>query len=181
MRNALLVLILVLIGGASQAKEHKTKTKPKDYYKMFSAEASHVYSALISKQGVSAKFYFWANSTYNFGPEFHFYFPAALSTSPDFQLDFNFRKVLVDFHPVTFDVLVGPGFRNYRKNNDERVWSFDGINIGFGLAWRVKNISLYIMPRINHLDPSLQVSTGFKYHFTVTRLLNRYNLRKVRQ
>ena len=71
-----------------------------DYYKMFTAEASHVYNGLISKSGANAKFYFWVNKTYNFGPEFYYYFPSSNSRSADIQLDFNFRKVLVNFHPV---------------------------------------------------------------------------------
>ena len=38
--------------------------------------------------------------------------------TPDIQLDFNFRKILVNFHPITFDVLLGGRpFQNKRKFN----------------------------------------------------------------
>ena len=172
------LVLLVIVTTTSFAQDAK---KEKDYYKMFSVEASHVYNGLISKHGTNAKFYFWVNKTYNFGPEFYYYFPSAASKSADLQLDFNFRKVLVNFHPVTFDVLVGPGFRNYKTTTGERDWIFDGINIGFGMAFRVKNISVFVMPKINHLDPSLQLTSGLKYHFSIERALkfkNRYRLKK---
>jgi len=175
-----LLILLIIVSSASFAQDDKKK-KEKDYYKMFTVEASHVYNGLISKSGANAKFYFWVNKTYNFGPEFYFYFPTSASKSADYQLDFNFRKVLVNFHPVTFDVLVGPGFRNYKTTTGKRDWSFDGINIGFGMALRVKNISIFVMPKINHLDPSLQLTSGLKYHFSVERALkfkNRYKLKK---
>lgn len=175
-------IILVFFLGSTSFAQDKKEEKKKDYYKMFTVEASHVYNGLISKNGANAKFYFWVNKTYNFGPEFYYYFPSSSNKSSEFQLDFNFRKILVNFHPVTFDVLVGPGFRNYKKSDGDRDWSFDGINIGFGLAIRIKNVSIFAMPKINHLDPSLQITSGLKYHFNIDRALkfkNRYNLRKV--
>lgn len=174
------VMLMLFLCGSLFAQ--KDKKKEKDYYKMFSVEGTHVYNSLISKHGVNAKFYFWVNKTYNFGPEFYYYFPNANSKSGEFQLDFNFRKILVNFHPVTFDVLLGPGFRNYKNTDGNRDWSFDGINIGFGLALRIKNISIFVMPKINHLDPALQITSGLKYHFTIDRALkfkNRYKLNKV--
>lgn len=169
-----------MLSSVSFAADEK-KEKEKDYYKMFTVEGSHAYNGLISKHGANARFYFWVNKTYNFGPEFYFYFPTAASKSPDLQLDFNFRKILVNFHPLTFDVLIGPGFRNFKTTTGERDWSFDGINIGFGLALRIKNISIFVMPKINHLNPTLQVASGVKYHFNVDQALrfkNRYKLKK---
>ena len=148
---------------------------------MFSVEANHAYNGLINRNGLNLKFYFWVNNSYNFGPEFYVYFSNGTQEALEYQLDFNFRKILVNFHPITFDVLLGPGFRNFKKTDKSRAWNFDGINIGFGLAVRIKNISLFIMPKINHLDPSLQLSTGLKYHFSITRALkfkNRYHLKK---
>jgi hypothetical protein len=183
MKKATSVLVLTLVFAGVSFGQNEKKEKEKDYYKMFTVEAAHVYNSLISKQGVNARFNFWVNKTYNFGPEFHYYFPSAASKTGDYQLDFNFRKILVNFHPITFDVMVGPGFRNYKTELEGRKWNFDGINIGFGLALRVKNASIFVMPNINHLDPSLQISSGLKYHFTIERALrfkNRYNLKKAK-
>lgn len=174
------ILSMVSVAKEEDRKENKEE-KEKDIYRMFSLEGAYAYNSLINKNGANVKFYFWVNKTYNFGPEFYFYFPTNNSKSPDYQLDFNFRKILVNFHPITFDVLLGPGFRNFKNDQGDRVWGFDGINIGFGMAYRIKNISLFIMPKINHLDPSLQLSSGVKYHFNIERALkfnNRYKLRK---
>lgn len=178
MKNYLLVALICCVSIASVAQEEE---KEKLKYTMFSAEASHAYNGYINKNGINAKFYFWVNKTYNFGPEFYFYFPTKASSSPDIQLDFNFRKILVNFHPITFDVLLGPGFRNFKNSTtNQREWAFDGVNIGFGIAYRVKNISIFMMPKINHLDPSLQLSSGLKYHFNIERFLKfnkRYKLK----
>lgn len=175
-----LVILLVFVGSFVNAQDDKKEEKPD--YTMFSVAGSHAYNGLISKNGINLKFSFWANQTYNFGPEFYFYFPTQASKSHDIQLDFNFRKILVNFHPVTFDVLLGPGFRNHKDfTSGKRKWSFDGINIGFGMAYRYKNVSIFVMPKINHLDPALQLSYGLKYHFDINNLLrfkNRYNLHK---
>ena len=82
----------------------------------------------------------------------------------DYQFDFNFRRILVDMHPLTFDFLIGPGFRSTRDSLNEnrefidavseekRYWLFDGINLGFGVGYRWGNHSIYGMPRINHKD-----------------------------
>lgn len=180
MKNTKFLIALLFLApffGFSQQEEDKKEA----IYKMFSVEGSHFYNGYINKQAINAKFYFWVNRSYNFGLEFYNYFPTTLKPGYDFQLDLNFRKILVDFHPVSFDVLLGPGFRNGLDSTGTRTWNFDGINIGFGIAYRVKNVSIYVMPRINHIDPSLQVSTGFKYHFDIQRALkfkNRYNLKK---
>ena len=73
MKKACFILFFALsLSGFSKEKEDKKKEK--DYYKMFSVEASHVYNGLISKTGANAKFYFWVNKSYNFGPEFYYYF-----------------------------------------------------------------------------------------------------------
>lgn len=179
MKHLLLCIFTAFLFIHSNAQnEEKEKVK----YTMFSAEAAHAYNSVINKNGINLKYYFWVNKTYNFGPEFYFYFPTNASNTPDIQLDFNFRKILVDFHPITFDVLLGPAFRNYKDSNSgNRAWNFDGINIGFGIAYRVKNLSFFVMPKINHIDPSLQLSSGVKYHFNIdklSKLNNRYNLNK---
>lgn len=171
-----------LLGQVGGPQNKKKEEPEEDYHKLFSVEGSHSYNTMINKNGANVKFYLWPNKTYNFGPEFHWYFPTTASPSADFQLDFNFRKILVNFHPITFDVLVGPGFRNAKDSTGTRVWNFDGVTLGFGVAYRYKNISLFVMPKITHIDPSLQVSTGIKYHFDIPRFLrlkNRYRLNKV--
>ena len=151
-------------------------------YKMFTTEASHVYNGSIHKQGFNSRIYFWVNEEYNFGPEFTVYFPTAPAPGFDYQIDLNFRKILVNFHPVTFEVLLGPGYRNYQNVlTGKRDWNFDGINIGFGLGYRIKNITIFCMPKINHKDAKLQVATGLKYHFSGGQYLNkknRYNLKR---
>ena len=38
----------------------------------------------------------------------------------DYQFDFNFRRILVDMHPLTFGFLIGPGFRSTRDSLDNR-------------------------------------------------------------
>ena len=180
MVKVLFFIALIFFPSFFIGKE-ETTTASRDHYKMFSVEANHAYNGLINRNGLNLKFYFWVNNSYNFGPEFYVYFSNGTQEALEYQLDFNFRKILVNFHPITFDVLLGPGFRNFKKTDKSRAWNFDGINIGFGLAVRIKNISLFIMPKINHLDPSLQLSTGLKYHFSITRALkfkNRYHLKK---
>lgn len=151
-------------------------------YKMFTVESSHAYNGSIHKQGFNSRIYFWVNDEYSFGPEFTMYFPTAPAPGFDFQIDFNFRKILVNFHPVTFEVLLGPGYRNYQNVVlGKREWNFDGINIGFGFGYRIKNITIFTMPKINHKDAKLQLATGFKYHFSGGKYLNmknRYNLKK---
>ena len=72
MKNYLLVALICCVSIASVAQEEE---KEKLKYTMFSAEASHAYNGYINKNGINAKFYFWVNKTYNFGPEFYFYFP----------------------------------------------------------------------------------------------------------
>ena len=164
--------------GQKTEKDEKAEAE----HKLFSVEGSHYYNGFLSKHAVNAKFYIWINKSYNFGFEFFNYFPTLNRPGYDFQIDLNFRKILVDFHPVSFDVLLGPGVRNgVDIESGEREWFFDGINIGFGIAYRVKNISIFVMPRINHINPSLQISSGLKYHFDVERALkfkNRYKLKK---
>ena len=183
MKNTLLaILFLLALGSEVVAQKNDKEEKKEAEYKLFSVEGSHFFNGFINKHAVNAKFYIWINKSYNFGFEFFNYFPTVNRPSYDFQIDLNFRKILVDFHPVSFDVLLGPGVRNgVNLDSGEREWTFDGINIGFGMAYRVKNISIFIMPRINHIDPSLQVSSGIKYHFDIERALkfkNRYKLNK---
>ncbi len=150
-------------------------------YTIFSVESSHAYNGSIHKQGFNSRFYIWANEEYSFGPEFTVYFPTAPRPGLDYQIDFNFRKILVNFHPVTFEVLLGPGWRNYQDVlSGNREWNFDGINIGFGMGYRIKNITIFCMPKINHKDAKLQTATGFKYHFNNGKFLKlnkRYNLK----
>ena len=112
----------------------------------------------------------------------------------DYQIDLNFRRISVDFHHVTFDFLIGPGFRSTRDSisqdgsfsrplnlNEKRYFLYDGINLGFGINYRVLNHSFFVMPRINHKNASFQFSLGYKYHFNklIDRninlmLINRY-------
>lgn len=181
MRKKFIIPTLLLLSSFlvnSQTEEEVDLPK----YTMFSVESSHAYNGSIHKQGINSRFYIWANEDYSFGPEFTLYFPTKPAPGYDYQLDFNFRKILVNFHPVTFEVLLGPGWRNYQNTiSAKREWNFDGINIGFGIGYRIKNITLFCMPKINHKDAKLQVATGFKYHFNggkYFKLKNRYNLKK---
>ena len=89
----LVVFVFILMSSSIAFAKKDKKEKQEDYYKVFTVEVSHAYNGLISKHGANAKFYFWVNKTYNFGPEFYFYFPTTASKSPDLQLDFNFRKI----------------------------------------------------------------------------------------
>lgn len=160
---------------------------------MFSVEAAHHYNGYNKKNAINAKAYVWFLKRNSLGPEFHLYFPTSERNYFDYQIDFNFRRILVDFHPLTFDFLIGPAFRStldtYDENNDfikgqqaeTREWKLDGFNVGFGVNYRMGNHSIYTMPKINSGDSRIKITTGYKYHFDVStdRVFNkRYKLNK---
>ena len=160
---------------------------------MFSAESGYHYSSLNGKNGVEFRAHVWFLRKNSLGPEFHFYAPTSERKYSDYQFDFNFRRILVDMYPLTFDFLIGPGFRSTRDllndrgdfigsvSEAERYWSFDGINLGFGVGYRWGDHSIYGMPRINNREASIQISLGYKFHFNITAndmFNNKYKLRK---
>mgnify|MGYP001162236919 FL=1 len=160
---------------------------------MFSVEGGYHYSSLNGKNGIELRSHVWFLRKNSIGPEFHIYAPSSNRNYSDYQFDFNFRRILVDMHPLTFDFLIGPGFRSTRDSLDNRgefigsvseenrYWLFDGINLGFGVGYRWGNHSIYGMPRINHKDAFIQVSLGYKFHFDITPsevFNNKYKLRK---
>lgn len=182
MKN-LLVFFALIIGFSTNLKaqeEEEEEKNPKPRYTMFSLEGAHIYNAINERHGLQAKFYMWSNLESNFGFETHLYFPKSMANNLELQLDLNYRKILVDFHPLFFDVLVGPGVRYHLNDNKDWTWTFDGINIGFGIGYRYKKFSYYTMPRITHLNSEIQFTTGIKYHFNydTRRIFNkRYKLK----
>lgn len=160
---------------------------------MFSVEGGYHYSALNGKNGIEMRSHVWFLRKNSLGPEFHIYAPSVERNYLDYQFDFNFKRILVDMHPLTFDFLIGPAFRSTRDSlNDknefvgsvsegDRYWAFDGFNLGFGVGYRWGNHSIYGMPRINHKDAFIQLSLGYKFHFDITPsevFDNKYKLRK---
>lgn len=160
---------------------------------MFSIETGYHYSSLNGKNGVSLRTHVWFLQKNSIGPEFHLYSPSKERKYADYQFDFNLRRIVVDMHPLTFDFLIGPGFRSTRNlindkgdfigsvAKDKRYWSFDGINLGFGVGYRWGDHSIYGMPRITNKNASIQISLGYKFHFNITsndRFNNKYKLRK---
>jgi len=159
----------------------------------FSIEFGYRYNGLNMKHGLQLRSHFWFLKKNSIGPEFHVYIPNKDRNYLDYQIDLNFRRISVDFHPVTFDFLIGPSYRSTRDSvnqegefirplhpNENRYFSFDGINLGFGMNYRIQNHSFFIMPRINHKNSSFQISLGYKYHFDIyldERKKKRYNLR----
>ena len=182
MKKSLLFFGFILCFNSIFSQSDNVELKnPPPRYTMFSFEMAHAYNGINAKHGVQAKFYMWSDKLNNFGFETHAYLPRKNSNNVEIQLDLNYRKILVDFHPLFFDVLVGPGFRYYKPDNYE--WIFDGINIGFGIGYRYKNFSYYMMPRITHSNSEVQVTTGIKYHFNydTRRIFNkRYKLKTKR-
>ena len=159
----------------------------------FSQEFGYRYNGINKKSGLQIRSHFWFLQKNSLGPELHLYIPTTERNYLDYQIDLNFRRILVDFHPITFDFLIGPGFRNTRDslnlegifsrplyNNEKRYFLYDGINLGFGINYRTKQHSFFIMPRINHKNASFQISAGYKYHFDIyldESMKKRYNLR----
>ena len=184
MKKILSLFCLIFISVFTFAQDDEEGKNPPPRYTMFSVEAAYGYSDLNAKHAFQGKFYLWADQMSNFGVEAHLYFPRSGDNQLDYQFDLNYRKILVDFHPVLFDVLIGPGIRygwDREMLNDERSWVFDGINIGFGLGYRYRKFTYYAMPRITHLDSRLQITAGVKYHFNSESryfFKNRYKLRK---
>ena len=163
---------------------------------MFSIEGGYHYSSLNGKNGLEMRSHVWFLRKNSLGPEFHFYAPSNERNYTDYQFDFNFRRILVDMHPLTFDFLIGPAFRSTRDSlnergnyipsiyREERYWLYDGLNIGFGVGYRWGNHSIYGMPRINNKNSFIQISLGYKYHFNITLLEvfdNKYKLKKKRR
>lgn len=163
---------------------------------MFSVEGGYHFSDLNGKHAIDAKAYVWFLRKNSLGPEFKIYMPSAERDYFDYQIDFNFRRILVDFHPLTFDFLIGPAFRSTLDSlnsedeyvgqvaKDQRALIFDGFNLGFGVGYRWGNHSIYGMPKINHKDAFIQLSVGYKYHFniyTADVFDNKYKLRKKRR
>ncbi len=163
---------------------------------MFSIEGGYHYSSLNGKNGLEMRSHVWFLRKNSLGPEFHFYAPSNERNYTDYQFDFNFRRILVDMHPLTFDFLIGPAFRSTRDSlnergnyipsiyREERYWLYDGLNIGFGVGYRWGNHSIYGMPRINNKNSFIQISLGYKYHFNITPLEvfdNKYKLKKKRR
>jgi hypothetical protein len=184
MKKLFSLVCLLSVSIFSFAQDDDEGKNPPPRYTMFSVEAAHGYSDLNAKHAFQAKFYLWADQTSNFGFEGHVYFPRSGDNKLDYQFDLNYRKILVDFHPVFFDVLIGPGIRyglDRLGEKTERAWVFDGINIGFGVGYRYRKFSYYVMPRITHLDSRLQITSGVKYHFNSESsyfFKNRYKLKK---
>lgn len=163
---------------------------------MFSVEGGYHYNGFNEKHSIGVKSYVWFLKRNSIGPEFHMYFPSEKRDYMDYQVDFNFRRIVVDYHPLSFDVLIGPAFRSTLDVYDEngkyvedveatkRDWLFDGVNIGFGVGYRKGNHTMFLMPKINHKDAKIQVSAGYKYHFDpiLTHLFNnKYKLKKKRR
>lgn len=162
------------------AQDQDEEKNPKPRYTMFSVEAAHIFNSINERHGLQAKFYMWSNLESNFGFETHLYLPKAMQNNLELQLDLNYRKILVDFHPLFFDVLVGPGARYHLNDSKNWIWTFDGINIGFGIGYRYRKFSYYAMPRLTHLNSEIQFTTGIKYHFNydTRRIFNkRYKLK----
>lgn len=181
MKNLIFLIFSIFTYSSLVAQDDDEGNNPPPRYTMFSVEAAHGYNDIVAKHAFQAKFYLWADLASNFGFETHVYFPRENDKNFDFQIDLNYRRILVDFHPVFFDILVGPGVRYGQMIEGTRGWNFDGINIGFGFGYRYKNISIYTMPRITHTDPRLQITSGVKYHFNSESryfFKNRYKLRK---
>lgn len=189
----LLFISLFCISVNAQSDDDDSNLLPNT---MFSVEGGLYYNALNGKNAIDAKAYVWFLRKNSLGQELKIYFPSAERNYFDYQVDFNFRRILVDFHPLTFDFLIGPGFRSTRDSintedefsgvldKDQRTWIFDGINLGFGVGYRWGNHSIYGMPRINHRDAFIQLSVGYKYHFNIYAsevFDNRYKLRKKRR
>jgi hypothetical protein len=182
-----LLIITHLITAQQQNNEN---TLPKT---MFSVEGGYHYSSLNKKNGVELRAHVWFLQKNSIGPEFHLYAPSSQRKYFDYQIDFNFRRILVDMHPLTFEFLIGPGFRSTRdilneksefigfEEEQNRYWIFDGINLGFGVNYRWGSHSIYGMPRINHKNALIQISLGYKLHFDIAfaDLFNKkYKLRK---
>lgn len=163
---------------------------------MFSVEGGYHYSSLNGKNGIEMRSHVWFLRKNSLGPELHIYAPSKERKYLDYQFDFNFRRILVDMHPLTFDFLIGPAFRSTRDSlntngdfigtvsEENRYWTYDGLNLGFGVGYRWGNHSIYGMPRINHRDAFIQVSLGYKYHFDITPAEvfdSKYKLRKKRR
>lgn len=182
MNKNILLITLLFVSSIIIAQSGDEESKnPPPRFTMFSTELAHAYNGINAKHGIQAKFYMWSDKLNNFGFETHVYLPRKNSSNVELQLDLNYRKILVDFHPLFFDVLIGPGFRYYKPDNYE--WIFDGINIGFGIGYRYRNFSYYMMPRITHSSSEVQVTTGIKYHFNydTRRIFNkRYKLKTKR-
>ena len=106
MKN-LILLFAFLIGFCINihAQEEEEEKNPKPRYTMFSLEGAHIYNSINDRHGLQAKFYMWSNLESNFGFETHLYFPKSMANNLELQLDLNYRKILVDFHPLFFDVL----------------------------------------------------------------------------
>jgi len=199
MKNLISILTLILTTAISlevKAQDDSSDKKETLPSTMFSVEGGYHYNGFNQKQAIGVKAYVWFLKRNSIGPEFQVYFPTKKRNYVDYQFDFNFRRILVDFHPLTFDVLIGPAFRNtldvYDANRDfisdstalQRDWIFDGINIGFGVGYRKGDHSFYFMPKINSADSQIQISTGYKFHFEpfLNRLFNRrYKLKKKRK
>ena len=183
------------MSNSIKAQNNIPDNKPSLSNTMFSIEGGYQYNGFIQKQAIGVKAYVWFLKKNSIGPEFHIYFPTKERKYIDYQFDFNFRRIIVDFHPLTFDVLIGPAFRNTLDAYDDkrnyipdslsyqREWIFDGVNIGFGVGYRKGDHSIYFMPKINSSDSQIQLSLGYKFHFDpfLNRLFNRkYKLRKKR-
>lgn len=194
MKNLLFYLFIsISFIGFTQEDDDESNLLPTT---MFSVEGGYHYSSLNQKNAVSAKTYVWFLRKNSLGSEFHLYLPNSERNYLDYQFDFNFRRILVDFHPLTFDVLIGPAFRSTRDSlnsdgdfikgldEDSRYWTYDGINLGFGVGYRWGSHSIYFMPRINHRDAFIQLSAGYKFHFDIYAadvFDNKYKLRKKRR
>lgn len=192
--NKLFLTLGLLISSMSFAQEDdESNLLPTT---MFSVEGGYHYSSLNGKNGVEMRSHVWFLRKNSIGPEFHIYLPSSERNYVDYQFDFNFKRILVDFHPLTFDFLIGPAFRSTRDSLDnqgkyagfvdeeDRAWAYDGLNLGFGVGYRWGNHSIYGMPRINHKDAFIQVSLGYKFHFDITPIEvfdNKYKLRKKRR
>ncbi len=163
---------------------------------MFSIEGGYHYSSLNGKNGLEMRSHIWFLRKNSLGPEFHFYAPSNERKYADYQFDFNFRRILVDMHPLTFNFLIGPAFRSTRDSlnergnytpsisSEDRYWLYDGLNLGFGVDYRWGNHSIYGMPRINNKNAFIQISLGYKYHFNITPLEvfdSKYKLKKKRR
>lgn len=196
MKNILFFTAIFYFSTLIKAQDNISNNKPSLPNTMFSVEGGYHYNGYIEKQAIGVKAYVWFLKRNSIGPEFHIYFPTQKRNYIDYQFDFNFRRILVDFHPLTFDVLIGPVFRNtldvYDENRDyipdsisvQRDWIFDGVNIGFGVGYRKGDHSMYFMPKINSSDSKIQLSLGYKFHFNpfLNRFFNRrYKLRKKRK
>lgn len=189
LQTSRILISLFLVPFVGSFAQSETQLPPT----MFSAETGYRFNGVNRKHGMQLRTHFWFLKKNSIGPEFHFYLPTKEKKYLDYQIDFNFRRVSVDFHPFTFDFLIGPGFRSTRDSvnqdgeftrplnlNEKRYFLFDGINLGFGINYRAKNHSFFVMPRINHKNSSFQFSLGYKYHFDVymdKNLKKRYNLR----